>query len=251
MAEKANPTINIEECIGSIPHWGPEAVSMAKETIASQSDPFPCIFAVSANKQRSLRFAFTENLFDSVTWESMPGILDSYIDCYRSLGRRTSLIIFFKPTSADHTIDDYYERFWAVLQYLHDHDRQPWPEGMPFDPENPLWQFSYGGCQFFIVCSSPAHRVRRSRSSPGFFITFQPHRWAFEGLSGDTPRGIAARRIIRKRLQRFDGIVTSPLLGVYGDSDNKEWKQYFLPDSDGDDWSTCPFRDQGGRGPAE
>jgi FPC/CPF motif-containing protein YcgG len=207
--------------------------------------------AVAANKKRALRFGFVEDLFDSATWESTPGVLDAYIARHQSLGRQTSLVLFFKPTYVAHTIDDYYDRFWAVLQHLHDNDKQPWPEDLPVDPENPRWQFAYGGCAFFVVCSTPAHSLRRSRSNPGFLITFQPHRWVFEGLGGDTPRGISVRRTIRERLRRYDGIVPSSLLGVYGDDSNKEWQQYFLPDSDHGSWGACPFSGQGSSGLVE
>lgn len=244
MTEVEGRQIQISECIGEIPSWGLASALALRRQLQSSKDPFPCTFAVAANKQRALRFGFIEDLFDDSTWDPIPNILDAYIGCYRDLGRQTSLVLFFRPMLADHQLDKYFERFWAVLQYLHDHDKASWPEELPPDPDNALWQFAYGGCPFFVVCSNPAHRLRRSRSSAGFFITFQPHRWVFEGLGGDTPRGIAVRRIIKDRLRRFDGTAPSPLLGVYGDASNREWKQYLLPDSNRADWASCPFRNR-------
>ncbi|MGB3444635.1 MAG: YqcI/YcgG family protein [Actinophytocola sp.] len=113
---------------------------------------------------------------------------------------------------------------------------------IPADTDDPYWEFSFGGTPIFVVCNTPAHVERNSRHSPGFLITFQP-RWVFEGLKEGTPRGDAARRVIRGRLRRFDQGAPSPVLGSYGDPRNREWRQCFLPDNDGDDakGGSCPF----------
>jgi len=70
----------------------------------------------------------------------------------------------------------------------------------------------------------------------------------FEGLEPDSARGIAARRVIRKRLRAFDGTEPAAALGNYGDADNREWRQYFLPDKNTDAELRCPFH--AGRRPA-
>jgi FPC/CPF motif-containing protein YcgG len=74
-------------------------------------------------------------------------------------------------------------------------------------------------------------------------ITFQP-RWVFEGLAADTPRGSAARRVIRRRIQAFDGLAPAAELGNYGEEGRLEWRQYLLPDGpqDGSLPRQCPFR---------
>ena len=128
-----------------------------------------------------------------------------------------------------------------LLQFLHERDPSPWPREVPRDSDDPMWEFSFGGDSIFVVCNTPAHKLRKSRSSLGFMITLQP-RWVFEGLESDTARGAAARRVIRKRLRAFDDVDPSPELGDYGDPENREWRQYFLLDENKPFESGCPFR---------
>jgi len=54
--------------------------------------------------------------------------------------------------------------------------------------------------------------------------------------------------VIRKRLRAFDGTEPAAALGNYGDADNREWRQYFLPDKNTDAELRCPFH--AGRRPA-
>ncbi|MFD4628390.1 YqcI/YcgG family protein [Streptomyces sp. NPDC058284] len=235
-----------ENVIGEIPEWGPECVRELQETLLSNNSPFPCTFAVSGTKRDSLRFGFVDSLDDRSTWDSLGATLTEYLAGYQELGRETSLIVFFRPDGRTRTMDEYRGTFWSVLQHLHDTDESPWPAQVPRDTDDPWWEFSFGGTPIFVVCNTPAHVLRRSRHSPVFFITFQP-RWVFEELGADTPPGAAARRIIRKRLSRYDAVEASPELGSYGDPDNREWRQYFLADTPegpetGED--RCPFRSQ-------
>ncbi|WP_435250783.1 YqcI/YcgG family protein [Streptomyces cucumeris] len=238
--------------IGTTPEWGSEYLRNLRETLLSDTSPFPCTFAVSGVKRNSLRFGFVESLDDEKTWTALDDMLIRYLEQYRELGRETSLVVFFGQDDGTRTMAEYRERFWAVLQYLHDTDTEPWPADVPRDTDDPWWEFSFGGTPVFVVCNTPAHRLRRSRHSPGFFITFQP-RWVFEELGADTPAGAASRRIIRKRLSRYDAVEASPELGSYGDPHNREWRQYFLPDAQdepGAGEARCPFRHRGTTGTA-
>ncbi|WP_343299655.1 YqcI/YcgG family protein [Streptomyces sp. 5-6(2022)] len=235
-----------EDIIGKLPVWGDECVRELQRTLLSDSSPFPCTFAVAGTKRNSLRFGFVESVDDERAWQPLGGILTEYLAGYRELGRETSLIVFFRPDDRSRTMAEYNERFWAVLQYLHDTDTSPWPAEVPHDTDDPWWEFSFGGTPIFVVCNTPAHVLRRSRHSPVFFITFQP-RWVFEGLGAHTPPGASARRTIRRRLSRYDAVEASPELGSYGDPDNREWRQYFLPDTPDEPWAKdrrCPFRDR-------
>lgn len=173
-------------------------------------------------------------------------MITTYLETYQALSKDTSLVVFFRPEPAVRRLEDYHARFWAVLQHLHDTDTDPerWPAAVPRDPNHPMWEFSYGGTSIFVVCNTPAHLRRRSRYSPGFVITFQP-RWVFEGPEPDSARGVPARRVIRKRLRAFDGTEPSLLLGNYGNPDNREWRQYFLPDKNTDAALACPFHAAG------
>jgi hypothetical protein len=46
----------------------------------------------------------------------------------------------------------------------------------------------------------------------------------------------------------YDGMPVHPDIGFYGDSINREWKQYALPDDNASEKGACPFhprRDDG------
>lgn len=236
------------DCVGPVPDWATRSLSELRARLTSTERVFPCPFAVAANRQRSLRFGFVEDLDDPRTWAPLVHTLAHYLGMYQELGRETALVVFFPPDQVPRTLDEYHERFWAVLQYLHDHDPSPWPAEIPRDPDTPLWEFSFAGCPTFVVGATPAHERRRSRWSPGMLLTFQP-RWVFEELEAHTPRGQSARRVIQKRLRRFDETEPSSLLGAYGDADNREWPQYLLPDSEAPRWRECPFQVTAGSTP--
>jgi FPC/CPF motif-containing protein YcgG len=228
--------------IGNVPDWGPERVEVLIATILSAESPFPCTLAVSAAKREALRFAFVDGP-EPDYWAGLPAILREYFDIYQSLGRDTSLAVIFRPEGKLLSMDEYRQRFWSVLNYLHHADGEPWPAEVPTDPASSRWEFSFGGVPMFVVCNTPAHDRRRSRYSPDFLITFQP-RWVFEGLESHSPRGASVRRAIRRRLRAYDGVDPSPLLGSYGDIGNQEWRQYFLDDDNTAEVGPaprCPF----------
>ncbi|MEV0055392.1 YqcI/YcgG family protein [Saccharopolyspora shandongensis] len=226
-----------------VPSWGENSLREFHRTVRSADAPFPCTFGVSAAKRGMLRFGFVEDLADERTWGPLVGILAEYLSEYREIGRETSLVVYFRPESAERSLANYRERFWALLQYLHEHDPKPWPGEIPTDSDDPMWEFSFAGTPIFVVCNTPAHTERRSRHSGGFLVTFQP-RWVFEELAVGTAKGDAARRVIRERLRRYDGMEPAGSLGAYGDPENREWLQYFLPDSDAESDAPvgCPFR---------
>ncbi len=229
------------QVIGEIPAWGMSSATELMGKLTSSTAPFPCTFAVSAAKKASLRFGFIDDLDDQETWAALPGIITSYLETYQQIARETSLIVLFRPERETGDVAHYYRKFWDVLQYLHRHDPETWPDGIPEDPEDGRWEFSFAGTPIFVVCNTPAHKRRASRSNPEFMITFQP-RWVFEELDSTSARGIAARRVIRKRLRAFDSEEPSPELGSYGDPENREWRQYFLPDDNAEKPGRCPFR---------
>ncbi|CAO5157089.1 MbtH-like domain-containing protein [Frankia sp. AiPs1] len=224
--------------LGPLPAWGTGCVQTMMDTLTSTEEPFPCVFAVAAANRGGLRFGFVDDLDDRRTWPVLPDILATYLSVYQEISRNTSLVVFFSSGQQADVIA-YEQRFWSLLQYLHDGDGEPWPSDIPTETDDPGWEFSFRGTPIFVVCNTPAHQRLRSRSSPVFTITFQP-RWVFEGLEPYTPRGAAARRTIRERLRRMDEVDSTPLLGSFGDPANREWKQYFLRD-DATVADGCPF----------
>jgi FPC/CPF motif-containing protein YcgG len=230
--------------IGRIPPWGAPYAEDLVRSILSSHEPFPCTFAVAAAKKEYLRFGFIENLHNNDTWWPLLDILSDYLKVYQKISRDTSLVIFFPPGEKILNMAEYYQKFWEILQFLHDNDTEEWPASVPCQVDDEWWEFSFGGVPIFAVCSTPVHDRRKSRSGPTFLITFQP-RWVFEGLEADTPRGATARRVIRERLRVYDDVEPSPELGAYGNTGNREWKQYFLPDENQGPSPRCPFRHRG------
>lgn len=238
---KLDDQILLNCTLGRLPPWGAPYAEDLLRVLLSPQKPFPCTFAVAAAKKDSLRFGFIESLHDAEAWWPLVDILSGYLKIYQEISRDTSLVVFFPPEEKPLTIVDYYQKFWSILQFLHDNDSEAWPASIPCQIDDGWWEFSFGGVPIFAVCSTPAHDRRKSRSGPTFLITFQP-RWVFEGLEAGTPRGSAARRVIRERLRAYDHVESSPELGAYGDPANREWRQYFLSDDNQASLPHCPFQ---------
>jgi FPC/CPF motif-containing protein YcgG len=151
---------------------------------------------------------------------------------------RCSLVAFFEP---DRSLTDhlaFVHRFWHILQVLHEHDPQPATERTPDDP---LWEFSFGGCEMFAVSTSPTYSKRRSRNlGPGIVIIFQP-RILFIDPATSAPIAPEVRQRIHKRMVAYDGMAVHPDIGFYGQPANREWKQYALPDDNVPESGRCPF----------
>ena len=228
--------------IGETPEWGTGSAAKFLEAVLSSTDLFPCTFAVAAARKSTLRLGYIDGTDRQDDWASLPDLLRRYLEEYRSLSKETSLVVLFRPEGRPLSMDAYRDRFWAVLRYLVAKDSQPWPEDLPNDPDEPMWEFAFGGTPIFVVCNTPVHDRRRSRHADQFMITFQP-RWVFEGLEAESPRGAAARRTIRARLRKYDTVEPSPHLGSYGAAENREWRQYFIDDDNtpAAEGERCPF----------
>jgi FPC/CPF motif-containing protein YcgG len=93
----------------------------------------------------------------------------------------------------------------------------------------------------FVFAAAPTYGRRASRNlGPGLVLLFQP-RNVFVGIEGGTPRGMAARQVIRDRLSHWDTVSPHPDLGDYGDPSNHEWRQYFIPDDQSRLYESCPL----------
>lgn len=201
-------------------------------TVSSETRPFPCIFGVAGLKTNQLRFAFPDP-FDA---PSTAACLREYLPQARSLGPNTSLVIISRPGPV-RAIDAYRRQFWALLRQLADVDRQQWPIDVPEVLDTPGWEFCFGGEPIFVVCNTPAHVLRQSRRSTSLIVTFQP-RWVFDAIGSQAIFDKAVSKI-RKRLNSYDLISASPDLGRYGDTENREFAQYFLGDTN--ERPVCPF----------
>lgn len=221
---------------GAPPSW----LERSYETFEAQTltEGYPCYFGKHIVRSGDLYVASVEG--DRV--EELPRSLATFIDISASLrGRRNNLAVFFEPFDIRLAHERYFEIFWHVLQYLHDHD--PFPEAIAHrDAEHPRWEFPFAGEQFFVVGASPSYRRRRSRNlGPGMIMLFQP-RDVFEHTESGDVVDPGARQLVRRSLAQWDEVGPHPDLGVYGDPGNIEWKQYFLPDGAERVAGRCPLR---------
>lgn len=225
----------------NLKYWEQETFSEFKERMLSTERPFPCIFGVAAVSRGTLRYGFNhEPLQDQAS--ALSKMLEEFTAIAPSLGKRTSLVVFFKnaPNKLDHR--SIYEWFWSLLQRTTQLDPQAWPENISPNPDSPSFEWTFNGQPMFVVVNTPIHDVRRSRFFPTLAITFQP-RFVFEDIAEGTEKGDTARKIIRSRLEAYDTTPVTPLLGSYGDPDNREWVQYYLDDgSPIQELNYCPVR---------
>jgi len=209
----------------------------------SQRD-YPCHFGRIALARGELYATFFEDALEPLA-VSLAGFLEM---SRRWLDRRMVLAAFQRPDERLADEWSYAERFWHVLQHLHDADTTDWPDGFPRHPESSAWEFSFHGVPMFVFAGAPSYLQRASRSlGPGLVLLFQP-RNVFVGIEGGTPRGMAARQVIRDRLSRWDTVPPHPDLGDYGDPSNHEWRQYFIPDDQSRLYESCPLQIAGDDG---
>ncbi len=221
-----------------VPDWGYSALQHFEFELLNHDRPFPCTFAVTALKRGDIRFGFFDP-GDRDASRKLAAILARFIEEHRTIALRTSLVCFFRTESTDRSLAYYCQQFWTTLRALRAHDDRPWPTEIPTDPDTSEWEFCFHGEPVFVVCSSPAHDRRASRRSPWLTITFQP-RSVFDGLGPGSAHGERARTAIRKRLRNFDTVDVARELQSYGQPECREWRQYFLPDTD-TDVAVCPF----------
>lgn len=200
---------------------------------------FPCDFGTSAALRGHLRYSYTQ----AKDLSQLPNTLSDFLRLSRSHPRtRHALVLFEEPEIRELSLEEYRDRFWEILQYLHDKDPMEWPAQTPRAVDDPQWEFSFGGDSMFVFGSSPAYHLRRSRNlGPSLVLLFQPRR-VFHGIEGGTTSGIAARERIRRKLRDYDDVADHPDMGAYSDESSYEWKQYFIPDDNQRVAGSCPLR---------
>lgn len=201
-------------------------------------DPrYPCYFGTAAERAGDIRYTYVEGR----DWGHMPASLSAFLTVANAAPERYHILAtFFRPEPRKGSHGDYEETFWALLQYLHDHDSSAWPG--PTDPAHHLWTFAFAGVQMFTFFAAPSYEKRRSRHlGPGLIVMFQP-RNVFGGIEGDTAAGRQARKAVRKKLAAWDAVPPHPQLGAFGDPSSLEWMQFVIRDDNGPIEGECPFR---------
>jgi uncharacterized protein len=219
--------------------WRWQAFSDFADNLAVQSPSFPCIYATHALKHETLRLTFLDSPTDERSRESVAAALAEYVRICRALAPYTAFVAFFERAEAD-SHDLHRDHFWDLLQSLHEHDPEPWPADVPREPDDSKWEFCFAGEPMFALATWPSYRQRRSRHSETFIVSFQP-RFQFDQLA-ETPELLErARTVIRKRVMAMDGMPIHPASKMYGDPENREWKQYVMPEDNGPITGACPF----------
>jgi FPC/CPF motif-containing protein YcgG len=207
--------------------WQHEAATTFSRRMLSDDSLFPCTFGVGAVRKGTLRYSFIPAGRSRLP--ALAAALTEYTGIATALGNRTSLVCFFEFDENVSTLEEYRAHFWALLGELQAGDTSEWPAGISNDPEDSTWEFSFNSTPMFVVANTPGHVKRRSRRSTYFTVTFQP-RFVFDDLKAGTPAGDKGRTVIRRRLDSYDTVERTPLLGSFGQAGNVEWSQYFLDD---------------------
>jgi hypothetical protein len=205
--------------------------------------PFPCYFGAESVANGEPLYTAVPSMTDRDALLDLGRTLLDYLAVRGEHGDRASLVAFFRPPRRELSEADYHELLWNLLQFLHVHDPEPWPADIPTEPDDPYWEFSFGGEPMFPTCRAPFYDDRRSRYCPvGLEITFQP-RALFEslGVTADTDAGQQARAVIGDRLEAYDGVCPHADLGDWGVEDDREWPQYLLSRDAAQAPETCPI----------
>ncbi len=230
---------------GAAPDWvGAHWRSLCDGLLGERDgSPFPCLFGVESVENGDPLYTAVPSTGDRAALLDLGEALLEYLDTYREHSERASLVTFFRPPERTLTEREYHDRLWHVLQFLHVHDPEPWPEEIPTDPDHPRWEFCFGGEPIFPTCRAPFYDERTSRYCPvGLEITFQP-RSLFEemGVTADTDAGERAREVIHDRLEEYDGVCPHADLGDWGVEGDREWVQYMLSSDDAQAPDVCPM----------
>jgi FPC/CPF motif-containing protein YcgG len=221
-------------------HWN----TFSDGLLGERNDtPFPCFFGAESVANGDPLYTAVPSMTDKDALLDLGRTVLAYLDTYRDHSDRASLVTFFRPPAAPLSEAEYHRSLWHILQFLHVHDPKPWPTDIPTDPDDPYWEFSFGGEPMFPTCRAPFYDDRTSRYCPvGLEITFQP-RALFEtlGVTGDTDAGQHAREVIQDRLEDYDGVCPHADLGDWGVDGDREWVQYMLSAEESAMPDDCPI----------
>jgi uncharacterized protein len=225
----------VEATLAELPSWAAAAYAEIREKVLD--DAFPCTFGTVAQRRGEILYAFLEP-------EQLHQALVAYTDFLRPLepvvASLTPFAAVMRPREG-FSERQYFEHGWHLLQRLHEEDRYPWPERIPQDPDDPKWSYCFGGMPLFVNFKTPVHERRRSRRTSRSYVLLFQSRDGFDVVAGDSPQGRRARDLIRKKLAAYDAVPVYPELAHYATAENREWRQYFVPEENAPLATRCPF----------
>jgi len=219
--------------------WKKDACRRFAAKMTDRETRFPCIPATRAFALGHLRYGFAPSPWDDSAGPELAQIIAEYGRTARAFGDYSSLVVFFEAEENVREVLAYENAFWNLLNQVSRLDRTPWPEDIPEDPEQALWEFCYDGERYFVYCGTPAHTSRQSRSFPYFMLALTP-RWVLDQWNAYPEKAAKIAPRIRARLAAYDTAPAHPELKPYGSQGNLEYKQYFLRDDDTSP-AGCPF----------
>jgi uncharacterized protein len=221
--------------------WELQALDKFSAKMSDKEKPFPCIPATIGFSLNQLRYGFVGDPRNSSTIHELADLLTSYTNVSRQVGNYTSLIIFYEtPESLKQmTVEDFEQFFWKHLIGLSALDTAEWPDDIPNNPHDPIWEFCFYGEKYFMYCATPAHQNRKSRHFDVMMLAITP-RWVLQEFNKSQSYARRLKAQVRERLAKYDSISIHPDLNTYGAEDNFEWRQYFLRDDD-TSLSKCPY----------
>lgn len=225
--------------------WKYDAYRQFVMKLSDSTYLFPCIPATIGFKRGHFRYAFISEPRSGQAASELARLLESFGEEARNFGKYTSLVLFCetpKKLADSYTVEKYREVFWRLLLKVRALDKKDWPEHLPADPHDPVWEYCFGKEQYFMYCATPAHRLRQSRYFPYFMLAITP-RWVLVEFNSSGEAAVHMKSKIRERILRYDAVGIHPDLNTYGNEDNFEWKQYFLGDDSAPSPSRCPFAD--------
>ncbi|CAM1343522.1 YqcI/YcgG family protein [Tenacibaculum amylolyticum] len=205
---------------------------------------FPCLFAKSSLKNNRQHFIFLNNL-EEKELARLNRIIPLYVKKIRMSRLQKEfiqpLLVIVKPTY-NGTLEEHRSQGWEILQYLHEHDSEAWPEDIPKDPTNKYWSFCHSGEQLFVNISSPYHQECHSRNLGQSLILAINPRKNFDKVAPKNTVGFRVRKRIQERSRVYDGRDEATPVAFYGDDNHLEWSMYALPEKKAPLTKTCPFK---------
>jgi FPC/CPF motif-containing protein YcgG len=229
----------------ALPAWQLEAFHEIRSHVAD--DAFPCIFARRSFNLDAWYFVFVES-FDT------PGGRAAVAEAVATYLQRLDpdpekpvlmpLLVVEQPIRPALTLDDYHRRGWSLLQSMHDGDPDAWPDDVPVDTDDNEWGFCFRGQPLFINFSSPAHSYFRSRNLGASMVLVLQRATNFDAVTSydwNGPKGHAVRKVIRDRVDKYEGHPAPVEFTIAGTPAERAWKQMAIPEPDGQYPAQCPF----------